>query len=279
MNVLNVADLERELRKLAVRSLHLAAERWVMTVARNYFLGKLPQKDVEANFREICLCRYADALKNFKLTEHDPEKYDPPELPDWAFAALNRGETLLWFDSIQCRRREIWHVLEIITLWFNNWKPTDTRLRRLDRIAFPVATQAAVLWYKDVSENIWNYVSDKPVVVRAYDHGYRWVKLVTALQFEREGRLMGHCVGNGTYYSRWHRGEGYEYYSLRDRDNQPHITMEVSFNSSHPVVRKGSIVQCKGKGNAKPAKHYQPYLRQFINDMQWGITGDVMHID
>ena len=271
MNVLNVPDIERELRKYAARACSEHAHRWVMTVARNYFLGKLPDKDVTANFKEVCLI----TKSKYHLSLYKPET----PLPNWAIEALQRGETLMWFDPVQCRRREIWTVLEIIMLWFNNWKPNDTRFRRVDRISFPVATSAAVLWYKDVSENIWNYVVDKPVVIKEYEHGFRWVKLVSALQFEREGRIMNHCVGNGSYFARFRANGLTEYFSLRDKLNKPHATMEVSFDTSHPVMRKGSVQQCKGNSNKKPDKEHQAYIRRFITDMKWTIMGDGSLID
>jgi hypothetical protein len=278
VNVLNVADIERELRRYAARLYHDHAKRWVLTVARNYILGKLPEKDVCANFREVCLCKYTETIHLLKKPRHDRQKHDPKELPPWAIAAVERGETLFWFDTVQPRRRELWNVLEVIILWFNNWKANDTRLPRVDRISFPVATDAAVLWYRDVSANIWNYVTDKPVVIRVYED-YRWVKLVTALQFEREGRLMNHCVGNGSYYNNWRMNSQREYYSLRDQNNKPHATLEVGFDHAHPLTRKGSVHQCKGNGNSKPDRTYQPFIRRFIDDMKWTVTGDNGHID
>lgn len=279
MNVLNVEDIERELRRYAARLYHEHAKRWVMTVARNYILGKLPEKDVDANFRPICLCKFKATLPALADHRHNPEKHDPKELPLWAVDALERGEALVWFDPVQCRRRELWSVLEVIVLWFNNWKADDTRLPRVDRISFPVATNAAVLWYKDVSENIWHYVTDKPVTVKRYENGFSWVKLVTALQFEREGRLMNHCVGNGSYYNRWRMGnQSCEYFSLRDKFNKPHATLEVAFDGNHPL-RKGAVHQCKGNSNRRPDKEYQPYIRRFIEDMKWTVAGDGSHID
>jgi len=273
MNVLNVHDIERELRKYAARAISPHAKRWVMTVARNYILGRLPEKDVIANFREVCLCGFKATL-NVPHVRHDVEKYDPPELPEWAALAVERGETLMWFDPVQVRRRELWSVIEVIVLWFNNWKIDDTRFRRVDRIAFPVATNAAVLWYKDVSENIWHYVTDKPVVMKEYEDGFRWVKLVTQLQFEREGRLMNHCVGNGSYYNRWRTSSTSEFFSLRDRQNNPHATLEVAYDNSHPLVRKGSVVQCRGNSNHRPDNKYQPFIKKFVTEMKFKISGD-----
>ena len=272
MNVLNVPELERELSILAARARYPEIKRWVNTVARNYFLGQLPEKDVTANYRLV-------TLDSDKATDLSYRVENAEKLPSWASDALVRGDQLFWFDTVGTRRREVWKVLEIILIWFNNFKKTDTRLSRLDRISFPVATNAAALWYKDISENIWNYVTDKPVVVKEYDHGYRWVKLVSALQFEREGQIMQMCVGNGSYYDRWRKQGLYEYLSLRDSKNQPHVTLEINYSHSHPDIRKGSLIQCKGKGNRKPDKICQPYIRRFIDDMKFEINGDAHNID
>lgn len=272
MNVLNVHDIERELARHAARAFHEPAKRWVLSVARNYFLDKLPEKDVLANYRTV-------TTSNLKAKDPAYKVFKAADLPAWADKAIADG-TLVWFDTIQPRRREFWNVLEVIVLWFNNWKADDTRLRRIDRIAFPVAVNAAVLWYKDVSENIWNYVTDKPVLVKTYDHGFTWVKLVTKLQFEREGKLMGHCVGNGSYYNSWRLNNESAFYSLRDKHNNPHVTMQVAFTGNqHPSLRKGSVNQCKGNSNRKPDAKYQPYIRKFITDMGWTISGDGSMID
>jgi len=266
VNVLNVEVIERELKRYAARTFHADASRWVSTVARNYILSRLPEKDVIANFKEVTLNRTSE-LGFITFTK--------AELPEWAFKAIKSGDKLMWFDPIQVRRRELWCVLDVIVIWLNNWKADDTRLRRIDRIGFPVATDAAVLWYKDVSANIWNYVTDKPVVVKEYDR----VKLVTSLQFEREGKLMNHCVGNGGYYARWRTSSANEYYSLRDRHNKPHATMEVHFDGGHPLIRKGSVMQCKGNSNQKPSREYQSYIKKFVTDMKWIVAGDATLID
>lgn len=269
MNVLNVDVIERELKRYAARTFHPAASNWVLSVPRNYILSKLPEKDVIANFKEVTLK---------KTKELGFITMDETTLPEWALRAVRNDDKLMWFDPIQVRRRELWNILDVIVIWLNNWKPDDTRLRRIDRISFPVATDAAVLWYKDVSANIWNYVTDKPVVIKEYG-SFKWVKLVTSLQFEREGKLMGHCVGNGSYFMRWRTSSANEYYSLRDRHNKPHVTMEVHFDGGHPLVRKGAVMQCKGNSNSKPSREYQPHIRRFVEEMKWTITGDVTLID
>ena len=267
MNVLNVHEVERELNKASAQALHPTARKWVVTVARNHVLGRLSEKDIDTNFR---------AYNPDKL---DPVMPRPEQLPDWARQALERGEVLHWFDRVQPRRRTLWQTLNMIVLWFNTFKPEDTRLRRLDRISFDVAAKAGAFWFKDISDNVWLYVKDKPPTIQTYDHGFFWVKLVTALHFEREGRLQKHCISNGGYFETWRNGHN-QYFSLRDKHNNPHVTVEVRFTDSlGHKSHKGTLMQCKGSCNARPDSRYQPYIRQFILDQKWTVGGDTHHID
>jgi hypothetical protein len=262
MNVLNIGVIERELAKAASHASHAAARTWVVTVPRNYLLGK-------------CAITDKDILSNFCIYVPDTPGLDMPrlsDLPDWAIEAIRRGETLHWFDPFQVRRRPFWQMLDHIINWFNSWQPTDTRLPRLTRINFVTAATAANLWMTDVSEHLWNFVRDKPPIIRGYEDGYHWVRLVTNLHFERESHKMSHCIGNGHYYNMFKRGET-EYYSLRDRQNEPHCTVEVA------VSPKGyAVKQVKGNANSRPAVTYQRFIRRFFNDMRWKIEGDSQNI-
>jgi PcfJ-like protein len=261
MNVLNVPDVERELTRVASHAIHPAAKQWVTSVPRNYLLSRLDEKDLISNFRV------------YNARKPGLDMPAPRELPDWAKDALNRGETLQWFDPIQVRRRPFWQMLEHIVNWFNSWPATDTRLPRLTRINFQTACNAASVWMTNISKNLWDFVKDKPPIVRTYEDGYHWVRLVTNLHFERESKLMNHCVGNGTYYNMYRRGD-MEYYSLRDKHNNPHCTVECA-------VAHGSrtVCQCKGNSNRKAAPQYQRFIRRFFNDMGWSIRGDETYID
>lgn len=88
MNVLNVEDIERELRKHAARAISDHANRWVTTVARNYFLGRLPEKDVQANFRPVSTKGFTQL--GLPKTKDEPFAHHPKELPHWAFDTVKR---------------------------------------------------------------------------------------------------------------------------------------------------------------------------------------------
>jgi hypothetical protein len=54
-----------------------------------------------------------------------------------------------------------------------------------------------------------------------FKDGFKFVKLKSKPAFEREGKLMSHCV------SGYHGREGIEIHSLRDEKNNPHCTIEI----------------------------------------------------
>ena len=85
MNVLNVSDLERELSRVSASAYSHAVRRWVLTVARNYMLGKLDEKDIAANFRVY------NPQEKLELLMPAPE-----ELPAWAQQAPPRWSLRSW---------------------------------------------------------------------------------------------------------------------------------------------------------------------------------------
>lgn len=263
MNVLNVEAVEREFARCGSYARQPAVRQWVASVARNYFLGHLEHKDIEANF-----VVYDPTVKRNPVHVEMPSS---ARLPGWAREALARGEQLHWFDPVQVRRRNFWQAVEQVVHWFNNWPDDDRRWGRLSRINFDTAASAAAMFMMDVQSNLWDYVKDCPPVAREMPDHYRWVKLHTPLHFERESRLMNHCVGNGHYYNCYQRGQA-AYYSLRDRFNKPHVTLEVAQPS-------GQVVQCKGRNNQKPVAEYQRHIWPFICAMKWAVGRNDGYID
>ena len=57
------------------------------------------------------------------------------------------------------------------------------------------------------------------VVEKDFGDGFRFVRLVSKDAYVREGKLMSHCVAS--YY-----GRDAKIYSLRDKKNLPHCTVE-----------------------------------------------------
>jgi hypothetical protein len=92
-------------------------------------------------------------------------------------------------------------------------------------------------------------------VVYDFENGFTIVK-VPPQDLGTEGERMGHCVGG--YCDDVSAGRTI-IYSLRDRNNNPHATIEVEKTRYESAVQ-----QIKGKGNATPVKKYRPMIKQWL---------------
>ena len=81
-------------------------------------------------------------------------------------------------------------------------------------------------------------------VILDYKDWFKIVQLKSKECYEREGKLMSHCVAS--YY-----GRNSKIYSLRDKDNKPHCTIEEN-------------QQIKGKWNWKIDPKYIDYIVKFL---------------
>ncbi|MCF8495821.1 MAG: PcfJ domain-containing protein [Alphaproteobacteria bacterium] len=118
--------------------------------------------------------------------------------------------------------------------------------------------------------------------VMAFPDGYRFVHLLSEEALDRESKEMGHCIGQGTYDSSLtanNPGSMKAYYSLRDSQNKPHITLSLH-------VSQRLLMSCRGKENKAPVEKYVPYLEKFIRksnlsiDRKWaGLTNLLWHED
>ena len=118
--------------------------------------------------------------------------------------------------------------------------------KKVQRMSYKDAKKLADAWTK-TQQKKGNGIIEKPddtEVLLDFKDGFKIVKLIGENAYKREGFLMSHCVGG--YY-----GNGKEIYSLRDKDNMPHCTMEKD-------------QQIKGKGNGDIHPKYIDYVVKFL---------------
>jgi hypothetical protein len=259
LNVLNLEHIERELRNLAARAVHPQAKRWLQTVARNYIIN-LEGQEAETEYSV-----YSPKRPKKGIHTDMPE---PERLPDWAKRTIGDKGDVHFFDPAQPRRRQLWQDLETIVDWFNTWPANDPAINRLDRVNFQSARQQAKQWRAEIDKNPWLHIKDKPQVVKTYPDGMKWVRMSTDMHLTREGQLMGHCVGGGSY-SHYMKNGTRAYFSLRDPKNEPHVTIEADIKGDGYRT-----VQVKGKENRAPIAKYQPYVRDFLSQPGWEVVGD-----
>lgn len=89
--------------------------------------------------------------------------------------------------------------------------------------------------------------------------GDQWVKLHTTKCAEYEGTMMGNCVGG---YGREVEQGSTWIYSFRDKNNEPHITIEVT-----PQGDTVDLDQIKGKRNEPPVAKYHGKVIDFLKKL------------
>ena len=114
-------------------------------------------------------------------------------------------------------------------------------------------------WHEELKRGI-KYTGEykHKEVVYEFDNGFTIVDVNTEHDLETEGDLMGHCVGG--YCDDVAEGI-MTIYSLRDKRNKPHATIEVTDS--------GFVEQIKGKGNDAPAEKYRGMLRQWLQTTEF----------
>jgi len=130
--------------------------------------------------------------------------------------------------------------------------------KKISQMSYVEAKSNAEKWTKTLQkkgEHIKETAKDVKVVLDFKD-GFKIVKLVGENAFKREGFLMCHCAGS-------YHGKGKEVYSLRDKDNMPHATMEKD-------------QQIKGKGNGDICPRYVDYVVKFLEHIGMTVSDSEM---
>lgn len=132
---------------------------------------------------------------------------------------------------------------------------------RLYRMSVPDALKMADKWSQKL-QNRYKKIKEKEddlkgiKIVQNFDQGFYVAELQSQESYAREGHLMSHCVGG--YYNK----EESTIYSLRDKKNNPHATIEY-------IPSKQYIKQVKGKGNSFVVEKYHNMTIAFINELDF----------
>jgi hypothetical protein len=121
---------------------------------------------------------------------------------------------------------------------------------RLQKMSVIDAKRKATEWSESQQKKGKNLKdsSDDIELIHDFFDGTKIVRLKTKQALQREGFLMGHCVGGYSIQ------DDQQIYSYRDEKNMPHATFEVKKSNNE-------IVQIKGKGNgAIHPKYIHPIL-------------------
>ena len=157
-------------------------------------------------------------------------------------------KTLTWINSNlktnltknQENQDEIEHIIDYLI--------SGKAPKRIHKMSYNEAKANTEKWNNALIRKGKKIIEDEndTELIKDFNDGFKIVKLVGEKAYEREGFLMRHCVSS--YF-----GKDTEIYSLRDKENIPHCTMEKD-------------QQIKGKGNGSISPKYIKYVVAFLEE-------------
>lgn len=197
-------------------------------------------------------------LRNYLLREYEQLQVLetlPHDAPLWAKRDFAKGRVIQRVCLGPVFRGQIAHVLDLFLA-----KPW----LRLERLSVSDALLHAQRWDAELSRQVAvaeDLRGIRPVIL--YDNGWSWVQVLSKDALHREGAKMNHCVGS--YYGR----ANVKIFSLRDKDNMPHVTLEVTAT--------GALRQAKRNGNRRIDRQcfYRGLVFHFLQHQQY--TGKFLY--
>lgn len=159
----------------------------------------------------------------------------------WLRQAIRRGEA--WIEDQQSGRVQLLSGTTDLDAIVHLARTELERYAQLDAQPASAARQAAM----GVQQ------------VLSFPGGRRWVRLVTKASFQREGKLMQHCIHRPDYYRASACGNA-AYYSLRDEHGMPKVTI---------AVINGAVTEARAFSNSDPWDDWCAELFAIIHVMDW----------
>lgn len=144
--------------------------------------------------------------------------------------------------------------IQTIINWLQSEEASRQR-KRLLRMSVPDALKMSKIWTEKMNRKKYrlNLLAETDKIMELHN-GFFVVKLKTKKSYEIEGDDMLNCVD--TFFDRTDS----VIYSLRDKFNHPHCTIEI---------RDKIVYQIKGKLNNSVPKKYHPYIYEFLNSFDF----------
>lgn len=197
---------------------------------------------------------------------------------------FNAGPDYEHMDTNYLGEPTPWHTLSPDTLnhwgdWYRSNHPSRQGTDIMQMQA-PQLHQTIKDWDTDMRDKAQGQAQTRGDIEHHYPDGWTVQRLTTSQQLEDEGDKMGHCVGG--YAPQVERGHTL-IYSLRDHQNEPHATWEITpqwhegpdgklYNTPEndgdftttPSPSQGELIQVQGKGNERPLPEYQKRIKDYM---------------
>jgi hypothetical protein len=146
--------------------------------------------------------------------------------------------------------------LEEIKDWYNSIIPD------ISSFSIEQAQQSSDEWHQQMAsqgegtsyaQTDLNLIIYGPTWKNKEYNGWTIQKIISENDLTCEGNKMDHCVGS--YYDNVENGNSI-IYSLRDPQNNPHVTMEIN--------NYNEVEQIRGKSNSEPKNTYKDMIKEWI---------------
>jgi hypothetical protein len=141
----------------------------------------------------------------------------------------------------------------------------------LNSYSYPEVLQASGKWHEEASkvgegkEYKESNVVYGPQWKNPKYNGWTIQEVKTSNDLEVEGNKCNHCVGDGGYHVELEKGT-LRIFSLRDPQNQPHVTIE-----SNPDITEFNQVQ--GNSNSDPKPEYKEIVKEWVESLGHPVYG------
>lgn len=213
---------------------------------------------------------------------------DDPQVPGfraWVLLTLKKmrartwGEgNQNWFYKLPTGELEALHFLQTQYFPIRDW--ARALQIQIMSYSFKEASNAEKEWHASMvasDEGEFGKKYEEKNVVHQFSNGWTIQEVRTENDLTVEGEKMGHCVGG--YCELVGRGDA-AIYSLRDPKNEPHVTIEVSpqstteeLGSTTPMPSQAmgwKVKQIKGKENKEPIPEYREMIKEWFVSLDRG---------
>lgn len=170
----------------------------------------------------------------------------------WIASQVKRALSLQTINPLELEL-ELFSILD----WAIETKPN------LSAINFPEALQLQESWLINLKKKgIFRSppFDDNRVIYRCSSG--RFLYILTSDDLDYEGYAMGNCVGGDNYKNNL-KNHRCIIISLRDENNKPHVTIEITIMHDGSGKLIGVVKQQLGKENTEPKEKYHKDLMEF----------------
>lgn len=234
------------------------------------------------------------------LTRLDPKNISI-KLPDFATAALEKGEEVFVFDP-NGRVTEMKDSLQHVLDWFdamhrtieagadsmndvatNDFRMTQKEVEKLQKINLGQITAAADAWFNHMGTRLRGVKKEIAGVeiIHTWPDGYYVVRYTDPQVMRLDGRDLQNCLQHGNYWSQVRHGTN-QVFGIRKPNDEAvvgirtekkewrssEIRAALAAGKSAEEAGTWELVECKGKANKPPIDAYIPYVVDFLRLMK-----------